>query len=155
MGSGKSLVGALAAERAGAAFVDLDRAVEARAGMPVAEIFAARGEAGFRSLERELLPTALRPETVVALGGGVVIDDDNWALIRDRALSVYLEAPFAALWARVEGDAGRPLLANRSAAEVEQLFERRRRRYEQAAHRVDATRSPGEVAAELVDLWSA
>src|SRR5438128_44971 len=84
MGSGKTLVGALVAERSRAPFSDLDLMVEDRAGMPIADIFAVHSEEVFRSLEKELLPRALKPGAVVALGGGVVIDDDNWALITDR-----------------------------------------------------------------------
>jgi shikimate kinase len=155
MGSGKSLVGALVAGLTGADFVDLDRLVERDAGMPIARIFATQGEAAFRRLESGLLPSALAPGAVVALGGGVVTDDDNWALIAERALTVYLQAPFPELWRRVGGDSGRPLLAGRTAADVEELYERRRARYERAAHRVDATRAPGEIAAEVAALWSA
>src|SRR5437868_213224 len=129
MGSGKTLVGALVAERAHAAFADLDLMVEDRAGMPVADIFATHSEVAFRELEKELLPVALRPDTVVALGGGVVIDDDNWALITARSTTVYLEVPFGSLWARVGRRPGRPLIAGRTRAEVEALFERRRLRY--------------------------
>lgn len=155
MGSGKTLVGALVAERERAPFADLDLMVEDAAGMPVADIFATQNEAAFRALEKQLLPEALRPGAVVALGGGVVIDDDNWALIAGRATTVYLEAPFATLWERVGHLPGRPLIARRSRAEVEALYERRRPRYEQAAHRVDADRDPDAVAADVMKLWSA
>ena len=155
MGSGKTLVGALAAERAHARFFDLDLMVEDKAGMPIADIFATHSEATFRTLEKEMLPVALQPDAVVALGGGVVIDDDNWRLISQRATTVYLEVPFATVWERVNHLPGRPLIANRSRAEVEQLFERRRPRYEQAEHRVDGTPEAGTVANEVLKLWSA
>lgn len=154
MGSGKTLVGALVAERAHARFADLDLMVEDRAGMPVADIFATHSEAVFRALEKELLPVALAPGTVVALGGGAVMDDDNWALIKGRATTVYLEAPFAALWSRIGHLPGRPLVARRSPAEVEALFERRRPRYEEAEHRVDASRDPALVAVDVLKIWS-
>lgn len=155
MGSGKTLVGALVAERAHARFADLDLMVEDHVGMPIADIFATHSESRFRALEKELLPRALRPNTVVALGGGVVIDDDNWALIQNRSLAVYLEAPFDTLWRRVGHVPGRPLIAHRSKEEVEALFERRRARYEAAPHRVDAQRDPSAVAVDLLELWSA
>jgi shikimate kinase len=154
MGSGKTLVGALVAQRARARFADLDLMVEDRAGIPIADIFATHSEARFRALEKELLPDALQPDTVVALGGGVVIDDDNWALIRSNSLAVYLEASFATLWNRVGHVPGRPLIAHRSREEVEALFERRRPRYEEASHRVDAQRDPAAVAADVLKIWS-
>lgn len=155
MGSGKTVVGALVAERARAKFLDLDLMVESAAGMPIADLFATRNEAAFRALEKELLPLALQPETVVALGGGVVIDDDNWTLISNHATTVYLEAPFATLWRRVGHVPGRPLIAHRTRDEVEALFERRRPRYEEAEHTVDADRDLQAVAADVSKLWSA
>lgn len=154
MGSGKTLVGGLVAQQAGVPFFDLDQMVEEEAGMPIAEIFATRGEAVFRALEQQMLPHALKDIAVVALGGGTVIDDDNWRLVSARATSVYLQVPFETIWERIHEVPGRPLLSNRTPAEVEALFERRRPRYEQAEHRVDATRDAGKVAREVLMLWS-
>lgn len=154
MGSGKSVVGALVAYRAGAPFFDLDFMIEGEAGMTIPEIFANRGEPGFRALESRLLPDALRDGAVAALGGGTPMDDANWQLIRDRATSVYLEVPFNSIWDRVGRSQDRPLLAGRLRKEVETLFDTRRRRYEEAHLRVDADRSPDDVAAEVLALWS-
>ncbi len=154
MGSGKTVIGGLVAERAHAPFFDLDHLVEDTAGMSIAEIFATQGEAAFRALEKQLLPQALQPGAVAALGGGTVIDDDSWRLVSARATTVYLEVPFETIWERIRELPGRPLLRDRTAADVEALFERRRPRYEQAAHRVDATREAGAVADEVLTLWS-
>ena len=71
------------------------------------------------------------------------------------ALTVYLEISFQSAWRRIGKLAGRPLISGRTPSEVEALFERRRKRYEQAAHRVDGDRPPGEVADEVMKLWSA
>lgn len=155
MGAGKTLVGALVAQRAHAAFFDLDHLVEDKAGMSVAEIFATHSEEAFRAFEKETLPGLLRPDAVIALGGGVVMDDDNWRLISERATTVYLEVPFETIWQRIHHLPGRPLIARRTAGEVEALFERRRARYEEASHRVDGTRDAGAVADEVLTLWSA
>ena len=155
MGSGKSVVGALVAYRAGAPFFDLDFMIESEAGLTVAEIFASRGEPAFRALESRLLPDALRQGTVTALGGGTAMDDANWQLIQKRATSVYLELPFATIWRRIAPSQDRPLIAGRLRREVETLFDQRRPRYEQATHRVDADRSPDDVAADVLTLWSA
>jgi shikimate kinase len=154
MGSGKSVVGALVAYRAGAPFFDLDFMVEAEAGVTIAEIFATRGESAFRALESRLLPFALQTGAVVALGGGTVIDEGNWQLVRERASTVYLELPFESIWQRIARSQNRPLLAGRLRNEVELLFEQRRARYEGADHRVDADRSPDEVAGDVLALWS-
>jgi len=155
MGSGKTVVGAIVAERSHATFFDVDHLVEHEAGMSVADLFATAGEQTFRSLERQVLPRALRAGAVVALGGGAVMDDDNWALISERATTVYLEVPFDAMWERIRHVPGRPLLAGRTPEDVQSLYERRRSRYEQALHRVNGDRPPGEVADDVLKLWSA
>src|SRR5260370_2374367 len=95
MGSGKTVVGGLVAQRSGTAFHDLDTMVEDEAGMAVSDIFAIHSEAVFRALESRLLPKALEPETVVALGGGAAIDNANSKLLPDLATTVYLDAAFA------------------------------------------------------------
>jgi shikimate kinase len=155
MGAGKTLVGALVAERAHAQFFDLDTMVEDKAGMSVAEIFATHSEEAFRAFEKSTLPTVLRPDAVVALGGGAVMDDDSWRLVAEQATSVYLEVPFAVIWERIRHFHGRPLTLNRSAAEVEEMLRLRRPRYEQAQFRVDGTKPPGTLADEVLQLWSA
>src|SRR5436853_3355920 len=93
MGSGKTVVGALAAQRANARFFDLDHLVEDKAGMSIAEIFATHSEEAFRALEKETLPTVLQRDSVVALGGGVVLDDDNWRQICREAMTEFLDGP--------------------------------------------------------------
>lgn len=155
MGSGKTLVGGLVAQRAHVDFFDLDHLVEDQAGMSVAEIFATHSEAAFRAFEKETLPRLLQPGAVVALGGGVVMDDDNWRLISGAAKTVYLEAPFAVIWSRIKYLGTRPLVVNLSESEVEELYRRRLSRYEEAEHRVDASRPAGDVAGEVLQLWSA
>ncbi len=154
MGSGKTLVGALVAERSSSSFFDVDHLVEHEAGMSIADLFATAGEPAFRALEKKVLPTALKPGSVVALGGGAVMDDDNWALITNRATTVYIEVSFDMVWSRIRQLPGRPLIAGRTAQDVEAVFERRRQRYEQAQHRVNGERPPGEVAADVLKLWS-
>src|SRR5260370_40503302 len=94
MGSGKTVVGGLIAQRSGAAFRDLDLMVEDQAGMAVSDIFAIHSEGVFRAIESSLLPKALQPDTVVALGGGAAIDHSNWNLIPELAPTVYLHASF-------------------------------------------------------------
>lgn len=155
MGSGKSTVGGLVAAHAGAPFHDLDSMIEKDAGMTVAEIFITRREMAFRALESRLLPAALERGAVVALGGGAPVDESNWRLISERAITVYLDVPFHTIWKRLGTAASRPLATARSRAELEALLDERRPRYEQASHRVDADRPPGVVADEVLKLWSA
>jgi shikimate kinase len=154
MGSGKSTVGRLVAERAGAEFRDLDRLIEAAAGMSIAELWAVKGEAEFRRIESELLPGALAGHSVAALGGGAPLSDGNWKTIQERALSVFLDVPFDQLWSRIRQETHRPLIRGRRPEEVEALLERRRPLYARAGFTVDAAREPEVVAGEVLELWS-
>ena len=154
MGSGKSVVGALVAERAHAPFFDLDLMIEIEAGLSITDIFSTQDEVAFRALESRLLPMALRPGAVAALGGGTPVDNSNWSLISARAVTVYLDASFESIWDRVGGAGDRPLAAARSRAQLEALLEARRPRYEEASHRVDADRPADQVAGEVLTLWS-
>lgn len=157
MGSGKSTVGRAAAQRLELAFVDSDAAVEARAGMPIPDIFARRGEEEFRRLEREtLLALCDEQGLLIATGGGAFMQDDVRRKLLETSLVVYLEAPFDVLWERIHGDPHRPLLAGEGAYQrARALFERRRPVYEQAHRRVDAAKSPGQVVEELVEVYHA
>lgn len=153
MASGKSTVGALVARRAGTCHRDLDAMIEAQAGMTIAELFASRGEAAFRELEAGLLPAVMEGGGVVSLGGGATLRDDSWALVRARALTVWLDAPPAVLLERAAGGEGRPLLGGRGAPHLEALLDARRPRYGEADHRVDADRPVEAVVEEVLRLW--
>jgi shikimate kinase len=155
MGAGKTIVGALVAQRAQAPFHDLDLMIEDRAGMAIADIFATRSEAAFRKMESDLLPKALERGAVVALGGGTPIDDGNWKVIRERATTVYLQASFDIMWVRINDYGERPLAASLSRPALETLLEERRPRYQQADHIVDANQALDAVATEVLRLWSA
>jgi shikimate kinase len=154
MGCGKSVVGVLVAQRAGAPFHDLDFVIENEAGMSITEIFATKGEAAFRDMESRLLPDLLQPGVVVALGGGAPIDETNWKIIVERSTTVFIDCSFDVIWDRVKDTTNRPLLASKSRAELEALLAERRTRYMEAVHRVDGDRSEDEVAEEILKLWS-
>jgi shikimate kinase len=155
MGSGKTVVGALVAQRSGAVFHDLDLMIEDRAGMAISDLFATRSEAAFRAIETELLPKALEPGAVVALGGGTPMNDVNWQLIHEKAMTVYLQAPFEVIWPRIAGIDIRPLVAGKAHDQLVTLLEQRRSRYEDADHTVDASQPLDVVATEVLGLWSA
>lgn len=154
MGCGKSVVGVLVAQRAGAPFHDLDFVIENEAGMPINEIFATKGEAAFRAMESRLLPDLLKPGAVVALGGGAPIDESNWKIIVERSTTVFIDCAFDTIWDRIKGTVNRPLTASKSRAELEVLLAERRTRYLQAIHRVDGDRPADVVAEDILKLWS-
>jgi shikimate kinase len=103
MGSGKSSVGALLAERMRRPFVDTDAVIEARTGTSVAEIFARRGEAAFRADEQAALAAVLASpvRSVVAAGGGAVLSPANRRSMRSGGTVVWLRASPAVLAERL------------------------------------------------------
>jgi shikimate kinase len=139
MAVGKSAVGRNLAKRLGRRFVDLDRMIEKSAGMKVREIFEQKGEAYFRQLEKQTLAQVLAKDgQVIATGGGVVLDDDNLALLRDQTLLVGLNAPTETILKRVGDGTTRPLLKGADRRErIEELANQRRERYAQAHLTID------------------
>ena len=154
MGSGKSVVGRALASRLGWEFVDTDERIEALAGCSVGEIFDAEGEAGFRRCEREVLASlAGTTGAVISTGGGIVLAEDNWPLLRALGPVVCLEAGTDTTLGRVRGGrARRPLLeVENPAAEIERLKAQRAPHYAQADRTIDTDgKSPGEVAEEIL-----
>jgi len=155
MGAGKTTAGALLAHRLGWRFVDSDRVVEERAGMTVAEIFAAQGESAFRQMEAEAVETAAGGERVVlALGGGALEGAATRELLASLAgwRVVFLDAPFEILVARCARQPNapvRPVLRDR-----ERLAERWQSRlplYAQAGVTIaTADRSPESVVEAIL-----
>lgn len=154
MGSGKSTVGRMVAERLGRPFVDTDARIEAELGMSVAEVFARQGERAFRAAEAQAIRhvSALRGQ-VVAVGGGAVVAQDNVRHLKATGDVVLLEAEPAELAARVAGEGvqERPLLADGGDVEARlgALLAERAEAYRQAA---DVTLSTsGRTAAQVAD----
>jgi shikimate kinase len=135
MGSGKTTVGRELAGRLGWAFLDSDAMVEASTGSTVAELFAERGEDGFRSEETRVLVEAMgaTPPAVVAAAGGAVLSRDNRALLTAGGTVVWLRADPSTLAGRLGSGAGRPLLGDEPAARLVELDAVRRPLYEEVA----------------------
>ena len=141
MAVGKSAVGRNLAKRLYKHFVDLDRMIEKRAGLKVREIFDAKGETYFRELEKQTLADVLKlPGQVIATGGGVVMDEENLRLLREKTLLVCLIASTDAILARVGNGTKRPLLKGPNRRErVEELLKQRANKYAQAHIIVDTS----------------
>lgn len=157
MGTGKSTVGRLLAERANAEFIDLDTELERRTGSSVREIFARQGEPAFRALEADVLREILdRPlARVIALGGGALLARERRLHALQRAVVVTLQASTDEILRRLAGDSTRPLLDTpEPAARVAELLEARAASYAEAHARLDTTgRTPAELAERLLELW--
>ena len=134
MGSGKTSTGRPLAERLGYGFVDADAVIEQAAGCGIPEIFDRDGEAGFRSLESQVLSAiSQRHSLVVATGGGVVTQPENWGLLHS-GIVIWLDVVPDQLLQRLNADSTvRPLLQTADPeAAVNALLNERRPLYAEA-----------------------
>lgn len=140
MGCGKSTVGRALAEELGWRFVDLDNEIEKQEHSTIAHIFDTRGEPAFRLIETALLRQITRAiemgrPHVVAVGGGAFLQEQNFELIENKGVSIWLDAPFARITKRIEGQEHRPLA--RDPKKFLELYETRRSGYARAEYRID------------------
>ncbi|MDQ3470584.1 MAG: 3-dehydroquinate synthase, partial [Actinomycetota bacterium] len=154
MGTGKTTVGRMLAERLQRPLVDSDAVVEATTGRTVREIFETDGEAAYRVLETDALRKALaQPEPlVIAAAGGVVLSDVNRAALRESAsVVVWLRAELDVMLARAVTGTHRPLLDGNPAGTLAQMAVDRQPLYQDVADVVvDTTDRPPEAIAEEI-----
>ena len=134
MGSGKTSTGRPLAERLGYGFVDADAVIEQAAGCSIPEIFERDGEEGFRKLESQVLSAiSQRHSLVVATGGGVVTQPENWGLLHS-GIVIWLDVVSDQLLQRLKADSTvRPLLQTTDPeAALNALLNKRRPLYAEA-----------------------
>jgi shikimate dehydrogenase len=159
MGAGKTVVGQILAQKLGWNFLDTDQAIEREAAQTVSEIFRAHGEAFFRELEKKLIKKAASTQkTVIALGGGTLLADENRTIALTQGRLVYLHAKMDTLQKRLgEQSTSRPLLqpwvtlSSQTPAQVLiTLLSERSPAYDQAELKIETDLlTPEEVANEI------
>lgn len=146
MASGKTTLGKAYAKACGLSFIDLDWYIEERMHSTIRDIFATRGEDGFRQLERKmLLEVAEFENVIVACGGGTPCFFDNMEFMNSCGVTVFLDTASEVLFRRLkQAAANRPLVAGKSDDELKQTIadglEHRMPFYSQAAIRLDGSR---------------
>ena len=155
MGSGKTSTGRPLAEQLGYGFVDADAVIEQAAGCSIPEIFERDGEAGFRALESQVLNAiSQRHSLVVATGGGVVTQQENWGLLHS-GIVIWLDVVPGQLMQRLNADSTvRPLLQTDDPdAALNALLNQRRPLYAEADLTVVIDQeTPAAVAAGILQL---
>lgn len=154
MGTGKTAVGRILAERLGMRFVDMDDVIVERAGKSIPRIFAEDGEPYFRSMERRIVQDlASEHGLVIAAGGGVVTNPDNVADFEATCLVVCLNATPEVIFERVARDTNRPLLdCEDKMGRIRSLLEARAHLYNAIGCRVDTA---GLTVDEVADRVAA
>ena len=144
MGSGKTTVGQMLAQRLGWQWIDLDHAIERRAGKKVAQIFSEQGEQVFRQMEsQELAFQAKITQHVVSCGGGVVLAEKNRLLLK-RNVTLYLAVSPELLAKRLKGieTKKRPLMRGRTPLKALQRLQRERAHFYRSSATIVLRASP-------------
>jgi shikimate kinase len=155
MAVGKSAVGRKLARRLKRHFIDLDREIERKTGLTVAEIFDQRGEDHFRSIEKAVLEEVLLNDgQVIATGGGAVLDPESLALLKERSLLIWLSADAEAVIERSKKNLDRPLLRGQDKTRrITELMRHREPIYGQAHIRIEtADLSVDQVVEKIVGV---
>ncbi|MFO0752817.1 MAG: 3-dehydroquinate synthase [Thermodesulfovibrionales bacterium] len=157
MGTGKSEVGRLVAQKLRRRFVDLDSEIEREHGMSIAELFRTLGEEEFRNRETAAIRKAAEKcGTVISTGGGAVIRQENRDVLRRNGVLVCLTATPETILKRTGGGRSRPLLrVENPLLKIRELLESRRPYYGSADITIDTEgRDPGELAEEIIRVVS-
>jgi|TARA_B100000678_G_scaffold283883_1_gene284585 shikimate kinase len=160
MGAGKSTVGRRLAYALGRQFYDSDDEIEKAAGLSISDIFALHGEAEFRRGEQRVLERLLsEPPHVLATGGGAYLNPDTRTLLREHAITIWLNADLETLWRRVSKRGHRPLLkADNPKGVLSRLLDERAPIYEKADIVVTSREGPHRATVNSIlkalDEWS-
>ena len=160
-GSGKSTVGPLVARMLDWPYLDTDREIENLAGNSIREIFEQDGQAVFREWESTVIQAvATRSQTVISLGGGAILDPANCQTLGATGWTVWLDAPAALLYERIEQDPQsaetRPRLSRHDGlAEVQHVLQERCNLYAACADYTVEIHElpPREIAELIVNQW--
>lgn len=154
MGSGKSSIGKIVAKQIGFQFLDTDQIIVERTGSSIADLFSSLGEPAFRDLETSVLASlAHLSRCVIATGGGIILRDQNRALLRETGFVVGLTASEEIIFDRVSRNNKRPLLHTPDPREtLHALLEARKPLYEAAAEFLldTSTLSHAEAAERII-----
>lgn len=133
MGAGKTTVGQLLAELTASEHADIDSEIMEEQGMSVTELFANFGEQGFRDLEHQKLKEVVAKEAIISTGGGIILKPENRRILAEEYPVVYLKTDPAIFLERLKGDTTRPLVQEKTPAEIQAIFEPRIKLYEETA----------------------
>lgn len=152
MGTGKTAVGRLIAEKLGWEFLELDDIIEKKEGTSIREIFEKKGEPYFRKLEKDVVKeTSQKKGVIISAGGGAVIDEENFKNLKKSGVIICLEASPGVILERTKGITARPLLnVPDPKKKIEGLLKKREPYYKKADFCINTDNLTVEQVAEKI-----
>ena len=156
MGSGKSTIGKLLAEKLdGYNLADIDEEIEKSTQSKISEIFLKHGEPFFRMLEAEKIRMFCKKENlVISAGGGAFEADENRRIMKENGIVIYLKASAEALYERIKNETHRPLLKkNFSVEKIDNILKLREINYNKADYKIDTSdKTPYNIVQEILRI---
>ena len=152
MGSGKNAVSEELRRITGMAVTDLDAEIEKTEGKSISDIFGQDGEAWFRELESRKLEEMADRDCILNCGGGIVLSESNRAMLKEKAIVIWLWASPGTIAKRVSGDRSRPLIKTGDEAEIAEMINQRKKDYADSCDMVIGSegKTPSQIAERIV-----
>lgn len=153
MGSGKTTIGKLLAEKLSLPVIDTDQFIEKELHKTIREIFETEGETRFREYEHQFLKQIPTENKIVTTGGGIILKSENREWMRKNGIVIYLHCDPEEIMHRLAGDNTRPLLDGDKQKNILAIFTERSKSYQDADYIVDTTgKKPTEIVLEIEQL---
>ena len=158
MGSGKSTVGKVLAERTKLKFIDVDKEIENVMDMTIAQIFNEYGEKHFRLLETTFFKERIKNNHIIySTGGGIILDKENQTIFKKSGKTFFLDCSPKTILERLKSDNNkRPLLNNNSKSTISKLYKDRQSLYKSCSdYIINADKAtPNDIATKIEEYLS-
>ncbi len=155
MGSGKTTISQLLADRTKMSLVDCDEQIEHQTKKSISAIFSEDGEIAFRDIETHMLQLlSNKTNTIIATGGGVIERNENVSLLQKLGLIIHLWVDINTALSRISDSVQRPLV-QQGEASLRKLFEKRQQRYIDVSDIIinSSILTPSEIVEEIIEEW--
>ena len=155
MGSGKSTIGRLLAQKLNLKFLDIDFLIEKKTKMKIAEIFENKGEETFRKLEKEITLKFLnKANCIISLGGGAFIDETIKKEVQKKGITIWLNWDSQTLINRIKNNKKRPVASNLDDSKIGKLITNRSKIYTKAQFKINCDKlTKKEIVNKIVKLY--
>ena len=155
MGVGKTRIGKYLAKKLKINFFDIDKLVEKKNKMKIAEIFKTKGEAYFRKEEEFVTIKYLNKKgSIIALGGGGFINDKIRKKVLSECVSVWLNVNLETIYTRLKNSKKRPLICNNNPNNIDKIFIKRKKIYSLADHEINCDKlNLNQIGKKIIKLY--